>query len=100
MFDDKDKFWTIDPDIVKGIRMTDTLNRVSPKHRTLWDKRFHSLSRFVRKHGRLPDYNQRCDGMNLGSWCYRQRWIKKHGPFTRMTLDRVRKLETIPGWQW
>lgn len=62
-------------------------------HQDTFDNNFADLQTFVRDHSRLPKIT---DGP-LGEWCHNRRTDYRNG---KLPEERIRALETIPGWTW
>jgi len=61
-----------------------------------WMIRYEELKAFVEKYGRLPKQGKD----KLGSWCNKQRQVKRGQSKGLMTEERIKLLESIPGWYW
>ena len=66
-------------------------------NRARWEAWLHRLRKFAEKHGhaRVPYRYVTADGHKLGSWVAMQR----HGHH-RLSPERQRLLEEVPGWVW
>jgi hypothetical protein len=64
-----------------------------------WEDAYARLVRFTRRERRgVPKISFREeDGFRLGVWVDTQRQSRRHG---RLSEDRVRRLEALPGWVW
>jgi len=63
-----------------------------------WERGVAAMDAVARREGhcRIPA-EHREDGVELDSWCARQRGLYHLG---RLPVDRVSQLEAIPGWSW
>jgi superfamily II DNA or RNA helicase len=68
-----------------------------------WDETYGRLAAYAADHGHArPAQSEQISALNgikwtLGSWCSRQRTFYKRG---FLQPDRVRLLESLPGWSW
>lgn len=66
-----------------------------------WNRNFLLLQQCVAETGLLPKRRTRFRGVNLYSWCLRQRLTYRgSGMGQALTPVKIQKLETIPGWSW
>lgn len=62
-----------------------------------WWRNYRLLENFVRQHHRLPKVDDIVQGVKLGVWIGRQRYIKHKG----LLGDKfIEAMEKIPGWRW
>ena len=63
-----------------------------------WEAKFATLTRYVNQHGdtQVPA-GLVFEGVRLDSWCRNQRAAASRG---RLSKDRRRRLEELPGWVW
>ena len=68
-------------------------------HSDQWVTGFHHLQRYVVEHGhsRPPSSFITFDGYKLGNWVVNLRARRKKN---RLTDDKVKALEEMPGWKW
>jgi len=69
----------------------------------IWQQNADLLREYVAEYGRLPPKSKGgiYRDVNLGTWIGNQRSAKKGTKGgSRMTPDRERELEAIPGWRW
>ena len=59
-------------------------------HEVKWQNKYNELVKFIKDHDCFPSNKS-----ILGSWIYRQ--IAEH---KYISLERIEKLEQIPGWKW
>jgi len=65
---------------------------------TTWSEGFEALQRYVRREGHAsPPSGYIEDGFRLGQWVSARRSNKK---MNRLNSERVRVLESLPGWTW
>jgi superfamily II DNA or RNA helicase len=64
-----------------------------------WEEGLARLQQFADRegHSRIPASYRDEDGFTLGSWVAVQRSFRRR---SRLTEDRVRRLEAVPGWAW
>ena len=67
-------------------------------HADRWEEGFHQLSLYIGQHGdpRVPN-SYSVDGFPLALWVRRQRNFDAN---SRLSADRRRRLEELPGWTW
>jgi hypothetical protein len=67
-------------------------------HDDAWERGFTHLTIFAEREGHGRVYRaHRENGFPLGSWVSTQRHAYQHGTLEE---DRVRRLESLPGWTW
>jgi hypothetical protein len=65
---------------------------------TNWNAGFELLRQYQKKHGScLVPGKHKEEGFGLGDWVAEQRQAHKDG---RLSEEKIRVLESIPGWQW
>ena len=66
---------------------------------TNWSEELEQLKTYVEEngHSRVPSTFKTDSGFNLGSWVSVRRKQKKNGDLTE---DRIKILESLPGWTW
>lgn len=66
-----------------------------------WEKRFLETVSFEKEHGKIPvkDSKNKIESI-LGEWVSKQRQAKKGIGMGKMTPERIKKLESIPNWEW
>jgi len=62
-----------------------------------WDQRFVAVQEFHTKHNRWPAQRGSGEEDELATWISNQRTAWKKGT---LSLDRVKRLEDLPGWSW
>jgi superfamily II DNA or RNA helicase len=64
-----------------------------------WEEGLAHLKAFVddQGHSRVPGTYQNEDGFKLGRWVVNQRAARRRG---RLSDERARRLEALPGWAW
>ena len=67
-----------------------------------WQQNADLVRAYEVEFGRLPPQGKRGIylGVNLGTWVSTQRQAKKGKSGCKLTLERERELESIPGWFW
>jgi len=58
------------------------------------------LQRFVSANSRLPTRKEEYGGVKIGAWINTVRMARKGKGNCPMTPERIRALESIPGWSW
>ena len=64
-----------------------------------WEEAYARLRAFARREGhtRVVGSCLDNDGFRLGQWVTKQRYARNHG---RLSAERERRLESLPGWVW
>jgi hypothetical protein len=62
-----------------------------------WDQNFEAVRVFRQEHKRLPAFGASGDEGSLAAWVGGQRQARKKG---KLSPDRVKRLEALPGWSW
>jgi superfamily II DNA or RNA helicase len=67
-----------------------------------WEINYSKLKKYVEENEKYPtEYNKDIVFKRLGSWITRQRSAKKgNGNGCLMTQERIKKLESLPNWEW
>jgi hypothetical protein len=62
-----------------------------------WAVYLNAVREYVSAHSTLPPADHVINNMMIGRWVERQRDMQKN---SSLHADRVRTLETLPGWFW
>lgn len=64
-----------------------------------WEEGFKLLEQYVNQHGNasVPHHHVTSQGYKLGKWVEQQRRMRSNN---KLSQDRIRRLEPIPGWLW
>lgn len=74
---------------------------ISKDKKETWEGNFQLLKEFVEKYDRYPSaFSSDISELKLERWVRRNRRVKKGGRSYRLTLEREKKLESLPNWKW
>jgi len=65
-----------------------------------WQKNLEEVRAFQKKHGRLLGRSRSAEDASLVGWCRAQRQAYSGTSKGKMTPERIKALESIPGWEW